>query len=265
MTRHQFVDDPDTPPPLACTGKTSTPDRPTLAGAMLCGHCTSRLERQLAELPTRLQLVHALHDGRQTPRRTDRPGGDAPVPITVDAFDLIRSAPAVLGSWVLLVCEERTLRGPDTPERYAAWLLGQLDWLTQQPWVDDMADEIADLTSKAERLTRINRHRHRLEPPCPQCAARELGRWDGTDQVDCDACGKAWPHRQYPWMVRLALDDSRTCLTAQEAAQRLGVTVGTVRNYVTAGEVRKLGTVDGTARYSTQDVERLAKQQEGAA
>ncbi len=248
----------------SCAGTAGQP-RPTIAHMMLCTGCTRRLEQHLAEMPARLHLVQALHDGRQSPRRSDRPGGDAPVPVNVDAFDLLQAAPAVLGSWVLLVCEERSLRGPDNPENLAAWLLGQLDWLVRQLWVDDMAEEVSDLARAAERLCRVDEHRHRLEPPCPSCSARELGRWDGTEQVDCGSCGRVWPEKHYRAFVRLALDDSGGCLTAGEAAVRLGVSVGTVRNYVTAGEVRKLGTVDGTARYSTQDVERLAKQQEGAA
>lgn len=260
MTRHQFVDTPQTPA-LACTGKTCNTDSPALAGTMLCGRCTHRLEQQLAELPARLHLVRALHDGRQTPRRSDRPGGDAPVPLNVDAFDLLQTAPAQLDSWAQLVREERDLRGPDNPDLLAAWLLGQFDWLIRQPWVDDMADEINDLAQSAERLCRVNPHRHRLEPPCPSCAASELGRWDGTEQVDCGSCGRAWPREQYPAFVRLALDDSGGCLTANEAAQRLGVTVGTLRNLVTDGQVRKLGTVDGTARYSARDIEDLLERE----
>ena len=254
---------------LLCTGKTCQGDGTNLfhvaPGTMLCRDCTRRLERQLAEMPARLHLAHSLHDGRQTPRKSDRRGGDTPAPINVDLLDVINVGLFQLAGWVQIVCEERSLRGPDTPERHSAWLLGQLDWLVQQPWVDDMADEVNDFTRALEGLSRVNRHRHRLEPPCPVCAARELGRWDGTAQVDCEACGKAWPESQYPWMVRLALDDSKGCLTAQEAAQRLAVTVGTVRNYVAEGLIHKLGTVDGTARYSAVDVERLAKRQEGAA
>lgn len=256
---------------MNCAGKpwicppTGHDPHTALPGTLLCGDCTRRLEQHLAELPARLHLVQALHDGKQTPRRTDRPGGDAPVPITVDAHDLLTHAPAILHSWTRLVCERRNLRGPDTPERLAPWLLGQLDWLVTQPWADDLADEIRDLTRAAERLARVNPHRIRLEPPCPSCQARELGRWDGTDQVDCNRCGRAWPRRDYPWMVRVALDDSRGCLTATEAAQRLGITVPGFRaHYVSAGRVRKLGTVDGTARYSAGDVDALTSE-EGAA
>lgn len=258
---------------LVCTGKACRGDdtnpHHTAPGTMLCRGCTRRLEQHLAELPARLHLVQALYDGKQTPRRSDRPGGEAPTPVNVDAFDLLQHAPAVLGSWAQLVCEERSLRGPDTDDRLAAWLLGQLDWLVRQAWVDELDDELSDLVSRAERLGRVNRHRHRLEPPCPSCAARELGRWDGTEQVDCASCGKAWPEDQYEWVVKLALDESGGCLTAAEAAARLEVTVPGFRaHYVSAGRVRKLGTVDGTARYSTKDVERLVKaseDEEGAA
>lgn len=258
MTR--FVDDP----PLICTGK-SCVDRYAAPGTMLCGDCTRRLERQLAETPATLTLLHALHDGRQTPRRSDRPAGTTPSPLNDEVHDLLQHIPAVLASWTQQVCEDRGLRGPDTHDRCPAWLLGQLDWLIQQPWVDDMADEINDFAHAAERLVRVRPHRYRLEPPCPSCAARELGRWDGTEQVDCDACGRAWPEQDYPWMVRLALDDTRGCLTAQEAAQRLGKSVAMVRWLVTRGRIRKLGTIDGLARYSAGDVAQLVEDKEGAA
>ena len=95
---------------------------------------------------------------------------------------------------------------------------------------------------------------------CPSCGANTLGRWDGTEQVDCEACGRAWPREHYPAFVRLALDNSGGCLTAQEAAVKLGVSVQALRNKVTEGLVRKLGTVDGTARYSARDVEQLLEE-----
>lgn len=253
---------------MNCTGKTHARDDqlppPTIGQQMLCGDCIRTLERHLAETPAKLVLLHALHDGRQTPRRSDRPGTSTPVPINVAAHDLAQEIPAVLASWTQLVCEERGLRGPDTHDRCPAWLQGQLDYLVAQPWVDDLAAEVDDLMHRAEALIRIRPHRHRLEPPCPSCGVTELGRWDGTDQVDCEGCGRAWPHKQYPWMVRLALDDSRGCMTASQAAARLEVTVGTVRNYVAEGLVRKLGTIDGTARYAAWDVEQLVAAKDAA-
>lgn len=254
---------------MNCTGKIHAKldqlPPPTIGQQMLCGDCIRTLERHLAETTAKLVLLHALHDGRQTPRRSDRPGTSTPVPINVAAYDLAQEIPAVLASWTALVCEERSLRGPDTHDRCPAWLQGQLDYLVAQPWVDDLAGEVDDLMHRAEALIRIRPHRHRLEPPCPSCGAVRLGRWDGTDQVDCEACGRAWPHEKYPWMVRLALDESRSCMTATEAAARLEVTVGTVRNYVAEGLVRKLGTIDGTARYAAWDVEQLVAAKDAAA
>ncbi len=267
MTRHQFVA-AHTTTGTACVGKKLVAEQNGMtcwahcnepASTLLCTSRTHRLEQHLAELPARLHLVAAIHDGQQTPRRTDRPGGDTPAPANIDALDLLNAALDVLRSWAQLVCDERHLTGPRDGTLLTAWLLGHLDWLTRQPWIDDMTDEINDLATEAERLCRINPHRHRLEPPCPSCGAGELGRWDGTEQVDCASCGRVWPEDQYPWMVRLALDDSGGCLTATQAATRLGVTVGSLRSLVHEGAVRKLGTVEGTARYSARDIEELER------
>ena len=249
-----------------CIGKTCVgkDGNPRLAQhGLLCGACTRRLEQQLAEMPARLDLLAAMLGGHHTPRRQDRPGGEAPLPLNVTAHDLLQEIPAVLGSWVQLVCEERSLRGPDTHDRVPAWLLSQLPWLVSQPWVDDLADELDGLVSRAEGVLATRPHRHRLEPPCPSCGASELGRWDGTAQVDCASCGRAWAESEYPWMVRLALAESGGCLTAAEAAARLEVTYGRVRNLVAEGAIRKLGTVDGRAYYSAADVEAL--REDGAA
>lgn len=235
-------------------------------GLMMCPRCIGAMEKNLAETPAMLQLLRAYLGGHTTSRGDGRGSTAWPIPLNVTAHDLLQSYPAVLSSWVRLVCDERSLRGPDYPEpaALAGWLLSQLDWLVAQPWVDDLADEIRDLSNTAHGIAAVRHRRYRLEPPCPDCGARELGRWDGSDQVDCASCGRSWPHERLPAMVRLALDDSRGFVTAQQAAEQLGVTAATFRQWVHRGKVRKLGTVDGTARYSAADVDTL-KAQEGAA
>lgn len=237
-----------------------------LASTMLCRRCAAALEQRLAETAAMVDLLRA-HLGGHTTTRGDGRGSTAwPIPLNVNAHDLLQHYPAVLSSWVRMVCEERSLRGPDRPDPavLSGWLLSQLDWLVEQPWVDDLADEIRDLSNTAHGITAVRHRRYRLEPACPSCDARELGRWDGSDQVDCASCGRSWPHERYPALIRLALDDSRGSLTASEAAQRLGVSASRVSQLVAAGRIKKLGTVDGTARYSTADVE-AHKAQEGAA
>lgn len=259
---------------LRCVGKTCTDgpdDGPRWASAdgrhgLLCRRCHDRLEQHLAELPARHdQLTEALSGGSGTGR--DRRGTpEPPVPLNLGSHDHQTLMTASVVSWALLVREERGLRGPDTSTvaTLAPWLLGQLDWIVQQPWVDDLAEELRDLSQTADAITRRRPLRNRLEPPCPQCGARELGRWDGAAQVDCAACGAVWDERYYPALVRLVLDTSGGCVTAAEAARELGVSAVNLRQLVSRGQLRKLGTVDGTARYSASDLERLKNAREAS-
>lgn len=233
---------------------------------LLCRRHYHALEQHLAELPAKTTELEQVLAGGRGGGGQRRGTPELPVPLNVAAYDHLQEVGGTLVSWALLVREERGLRGPDsdTPARLAPWLLGQLDWVAGQPWVDDFADEIRDLTVKADQITGRKPLRNRLEPPCPRCLARELGRWDGASEVDCGACGASWDERLYPAMVRLVLDDSGGCVTAEEAAGELGVTVGALRMLVNRGQVRKLGTVDGTARYSASDVERVKRIREAS-
>jgi excisionase family DNA binding protein len=239
---------------------------PRMAGrGLLCGRCAARMERHLSEVPARVTLLTAA----VTPRRGGSGGrgsGSTPVPVDLGAHDHLREVAAVLGSWARLATEERGVRGPDRLDDAIAasrWLLSQVDWLVGRPWVDDLEDELHDLSAQADGIARVWPAWHGLEPPCPSCSARELGRRDGDERVHCRACGTSWDERQYRWLVLVLSADPSLSLTASEAAARLGVKVSTLRNWVSEGRIRKVGTVDGTARYSAADVE--AARKDGAA
>lgn len=260
--------------PIRCTGKTCA-DGPPLNGetpaprmadaaTMLCRRCTRHLEQHLAEIPARCTQLRDALTGATGHGSSRRGTPEPPVPLNLAAHDHLGHLTALLASWASLVREERGLRGPDgdDPHRLSTWLLGQLDWLTRQPWVDDLAEELREAAVTADAITGRRLLRNHLEPACPSCGARELGRDDGADQVDCRACGESWPEARYPALVRLALDDSGGCVTAEQAAEQLGVSVGAFRNHVWRDRVRKLGTVDGQARYSAADVDSLAHELE---
>lgn len=234
----------------------------------LCRRCGALLEQRLAEVPARCQAVRSVLGGlRSSGRGENRPTkGTPPVPLNISAHDHLTEMHATLVSWVRMVAEERTLRGPDRDDDaiLSAWLLSQLPWLLAHGAVGDLADEMRDLARVADSLTQSGLRWHRLEPPCPSCAAFELGRWDGDDHVGCRSCGRHWPDVEYPFFVRLALDDSGGCLTAAEAVQRAGVRPDTFWQWVSRGRVRKLGTVDGLARYSTSDIDRVIAERDAA-
>lgn len=248
----------------ACTdGPRESDDEPMprmTRHGFLCQRCTDALERRLAELPARRNLLRAIaalvlssrSRGEHKPTK-----GDPPVEFNIAVHDHLEHLHGVIVSWVRLVCEERGLRGPDGNdiERLAPWLLGQLDWLTGQAWVGDMCDEIRDLTRVADGITQHIPGWHRLPAPCPACDHKTLGRWDGGDQVGCTNCGQQWPERDYPFLVRVLATDTGTSVTAAEAAERAAVEPATFRQWVSRGKVRRLGTVDGLARYSTADID----------
>lgn len=68
------------------------------------------------------------------------------------------------------------------------FLLAHLDWASEQPWVDDYATEIEDLTRTAHGLAPSRPQNYRLPAPCPSCGASELHRRDGDDFVSCLSC-----------------------------------------------------------------------------
>lgn len=230
---------------------------------LFCRRCYTTLERRLAETPAYLDLIPAYLGGHTTSRGDGRGSTAWPVPLNITAHDVLQDYAAKLSSWTVEVCEERNLRGPDFPDPrvLSGWLLHQLDWIVQQPWARAFSEEVRELTQAAEQVANARHHRYRLEPPCPSCNATELGRWDGSDQVDCASCGRSWPETQYNALVRVVLDSSRGCVTAAEAAEQLGLTVGAFWKLASRGKVRKLATLDGLARYSAADVAALLEEE----
>lgn len=231
--------------------------RPRFARTGLCcPRCYQRLERVLAELPATAQSLRDIlgSTGQGSGDKIKRTKGSPPLPLNVSAHDHLEHLTGVVLSWTMLVAEERGLRGPDRPDRYAGWLLSQLDWIAGQPWVDDLDDEVRDAVRVAEALARTRPGWHVLPVPCPGCAGMTLGRWDGDDHVGCP-CGERWPEGDYPRLVMVLADD--LSVTADEGARLAEVEPATFRQWVARGKVQRVGTLDGTARYRTSDVEAM--------
>jgi hypothetical protein len=121
---------------------------------------------------------------RDESTRSTPSGKRTPAPIGLDAADAVDHETAVLASWCLAAAEERHERGPDMSgtrrqvasykdatgqprptdgerkvvglrhggdtepvDTMVVWLLHRLDWVAQQPWVDEMVIELADCRS----------------------------------------------------------------------------------------------------------------------
>lgn len=181
---------------------------------LLCSRCGALLEQRLAEIPARHTLLRSVLGGMQAaPPDGSRPTkGNPPTPLNIDAHDHLDLLHQVVASWACQIAQQRQLRGPDRRDvqHLAPWLVSQIDWIVEQDWVGDLAEELRDLSNLADTLTRWRRGWHPLPAPCPGCDQHALGRWDGDDHVSCAECGERWAEDDYRRLVTVLANDARS-------------------------------------------------------
>jgi len=159
-------------------------------------------------LPAFLEPGSSVDDGRQVKSKRV----DPPAPIRLDVVGLqdrrtvyryagdIYPVLAVLESWARLVREERDLVKPSTPATIlseATLLLGHMDWIAAQPFVDELASEMRQ--AKTSLHAAIGDHAPRSVGPCPivhpdsgPCTGRLYQDRYGRLAVHCGKCGEQW-------------------------------------------------------------------------
>jgi hypothetical protein len=163
-----------------------------------------------------------------------------------------------LHNWARLVREERDLAPVEqiTVMGERLLLTRHLDWIAEQPWVDEM---YADLTKLRAQLKQLNGTQD--EKPVGRCyLPAEDGPCDGPIWVDdaaghahCGRCRETWDgpqlamlswelEQQRAELARPKTADGRPMLTVHEIAAKLGKTVNAVR--IIASRER-LVSVDG--------------------
>lgn len=145
-------------------------DKPTSAqdGLYVCRGHRNRLERSVAELPSTYEdLTLALRrQSTSGPKITGQ--GEEPTFVSGPVVDVRASIVACLASWSRLVAEDRGLSGPASaePEWTAAFLTTHLDWLCAQPFADEAANELLELSSRAWSLAYPSGRRRIALGPC---------------------------------------------------------------------------------------------------
>jgi hypothetical protein len=206
---------------------------------LLCERCRGRLSSLLIRLPQIAEWLHANLAPSQG-QQADRVSGsrEDPIPLRQDILDLIGPAARlelseamgttrrelnsagkpervqvgnpqlefVIRTWAKQVKEESGQPWPDRNDLTALcrWLSRQLDWITRQPWVGDLLEQLVDLSWRAFWLAPDEAERHLLKPPCPSCDLRALIFTRGVG-VECEprmgGCGRTWTDEHFDRLV----------------------------------------------------------------
>lgn len=93
---------------------------------------------------------------------------------------------------------------------------GEMDaaclWTAEDMDGIDIALKLADLHRQVDLVLGETNPRKRLNMPCPvlDCGARgTLGIDNGTDRVNCTACGGSWTQAQYDWLANLLVSEHK--------------------------------------------------------
>jgi hypothetical protein len=250
------------------------PDRPrsSAPGSVLCRGHIAQARTALEQLPGRYDElgIIAAPSGEQ---RNGAQSADTPIPYREDAADHRGQLRGTLTSWALLVQEERGLTaGASTPAPAdtCMFLRRHHDWSVSQPWADDYATELRDISERAWSILHPSGIRRVDVPvPCPVCAGplvALVGQHDAQLQrddlapptVQCDGCGTVIPFadaqqaattgdRMVTWEVAV--------LWAQ-VQRHHRLPAATLRTWAARGQVATRKAERDTL-YSLRDVERL--------
>lgn len=213
-------------------------------GAMLCPRCTGRLRRDLADVATLWPLmVDLLEPGANGTASRGKPGSRPPCNLDIaDITDVRGQTHAQIVGWARIVIEERRLAAtPADAEQAVRLLTIHAAWITEQPWVDEMAAEIHDAA-------------HRIRRACGETGVVPLGTcsaedprhpgqdcggplyWiDGSMMVRCSRCHDTWDEGSLMAMTTVV----DVWVAVADAAALLGLTTRTINRYAEAGHIRR--------------------------
>lgn len=211
------------------------PDNPcpahrTRAGAPVwCHPCGDRIRQAITALPTLAgelalrgisdagKLAATGEAGRATHAKvTGSPSGSPAWDAADEIIEWARATEDALRSHLNHSRAVRAVRLHGSSVVRILNLGGSIDYLRAwvsallaAPFAEAAGREALELARRAERAAGFDRLVHRLPAPCPSCDALTLTREDGSDQVECRACGRVWPEDDYRRLVLVVAQDYR--------------------------------------------------------
>lgn len=202
---------------ILCVTCTKTPPRRATPGYVTCDRCADQIRECLGEIPA---LCAGLDDdeallpvvapgGRRGPGFGSRsPANDMVIVFTDPRTTWTDEAPyhnplVVLEGWARMVREDVGMATPDTRATVTSetqLLLKRLDFITRQPWVDDMWKELREVRDQLRTFNSI--HKPLPVGRCPTlvgdktCATPLWAPLDG-DTIKCRGCRREWSRREW--------------------------------------------------------------------
>jgi hypothetical protein len=210
----------------ACVGHHTETAVEATAGHV-CSGCRDKLSNAFALMPSVAVWIGVnLERGPAIGERISGGGDEAPVPIRLDVLDLVGPASddtvhdeyhdqtgapnllAVMVTWAQLVAEEREMAPPkDDLASICGWMHSQVDWITKQPWVDDLLWDCHRLLTACRRVAPWEPELLRdHQEACEACGVKALVQHVAAGKVRCEArfggCGKERKVTEYEWNTR---------------------------------------------------------------
>jgi hypothetical protein len=208
---------------IQCVTCTKQPPRRATPGYLTCDRCVELIRECLGEILTLYATLAA--PGALLPRVTDggrrapgfgsrSPANDTTIVLTDPRTTWTEDTPThnplvVVESWARMVREDVGEKPHDrhaTMSSEAGLLQRRMDWITRQPWVEEMWKELKEVRGQ---LRNYNGERGpRSIGKCPvmvqrggsfvQCSAELFAPLYG-DTITCRSCGEEWPRRR--WLI----------------------------------------------------------------
>lgn len=198
--------------PILCAGRHEHQAR--ARRAYLCDGCRENLYNRLVAVPDLARMARLETQGLHAASGEGKVSGskDSPLPggtlialFGPSAGDHLSTAvlgdskamalqdptvpiPAILGTWVRAICEDRNLRGPKPDlKSVCTFLREHSEWCADQEWADEFDTEIREIHNRLLTAAGAGSSRTRWpDAECPECNAKgSLIRWDGQDEIRC--------------------------------------------------------------------------------
>ena len=197
-----------------CRGHHPDDETPPPGHPHWCDACTTRIHHALDRITRHLADIHTHgNDGRTNTPPSDQTGtrttGTRTTPTPSPVWDLTDEALRWLTSWADAIADTHGHHGPRRARRdgrdavSAGALITYLSAhlataLTHPDYGADLGAEIMSIAARLETAAGTKPHIERIPSVrCPYCRTLTLYRADGTAQIDCWGCGRAWPDTDY--------------------------------------------------------------------